>query len=50
MVNLGSAAPVVEKQIVDDFVFAAGQTVENGSNMLFTATAFWDEPSGKKDE
>lgn len=50
MVNLGSAAPVVEKQIVDDFVFATGQAVENGSNMLFTATAFWSEPSAKKDE
>ena len=43
VVDFGGVSPVVEEQIVDDFVFVAGQAAKDGGDMFLATAAFWDQ-------
>lgn len=50
MIDFGGVSPVVEEQVVDDFVFAAGQTVKDGGDMFLATAAFWDQSAAEKQQ
>lgn len=41
-------SPVVEEQVVDDLVFAAGQAAKDGGDMFLATAAFWDQSAAEK--
>ena len=43
MIDFGGVSPVVEEQVVDDFVFTVGQAAKDGGNMFLATAAFWDQ-------
>ena len=43
VVDFGGVSPVVEEQVVDDFVFAVGQAAKDGGDMFLATAAFWDQ-------
>lgn len=43
VIDFGGVSPVVEEQVVDDFVFAVGQAAKDGGDMFLATAAFWDQ-------
>ena len=50
VVNLWGVSPVVEEQVVDDLVFAAGQAAKDGGDMFLSTAAFWDQSAAEKQQ
>lgn len=46
VIDFGGVSPVVEEQVVDDFVFVAGQAAKDGGDMFLATAAFWDQSAG----
>lgn len=50
MIDFGGVSPVVEEQVVDDFVFTVGQAAKDGGNMFLATSAFWDQSAAEKQQ
>lgn len=50
VVDFGGVSPVVEEQVVDDLVFAAGQAAKDGGDMFLSTAAFWDQSAAEKQQ
>lgn len=50
MVDFGGVSPIVEEQVVDDLVFAAGQAAKDGGDMFLSTSAFWDQLAAEKQQ
>ena len=48
MIDFGGVSPVVEEQVVDDFVFVAGQAAKDGGDMFLSTAAFWDQSAAER--